>query len=210
MHFPVFRNQSQFEKSNFFILFFQAKAEPGAAAPSAGLLKLQHAQPASSALANTVRIEKLSDEEDEEIDITDDLCTAEDGAHKPPVDDECESKGLERIQIQTENPKVEQNNIGLSMSLDHLNHTCSEETDVREQVSSNEHLQTTALTPSEQKTQEDEYGSFQSESSRQLGQLEEGGSDGTGKTTVVVADNCTVISCEDALFNPKVLLIRLI
>lgn len=147
---------------------------------------MEHAQPGSSTLANTVRIEKLSDEEDEEIDITDDLCADGDSAHKPLVNDACESKGLEWIQIQTENPKEEQNNIGLSMGLDHLSHTCSKETGVREQVSSNAHLQTAALTISEIMTQEDECQSFQPESSRQPGQLEEGGSDGTGKTTVFI------------------------
>lgn len=172
---------------NFFILFFKAKEEPSTASPSTGFLKLQHAQPASSTLANTVRIEKLSDEEDEEVDITDDLCTDGDCAHKPPVDDVCESKGLELIQIQTENPKEEQDNIGLSMSLDHLSHNCSEETGVRGQVSSSHaHLQAAALTTSELMTLEDEYQSFQSESSRQPSQFEEGGSDGTGKTTVIM------------------------
>lgn len=171
---------------NFFILSFKAKAEPSAAVPSAGLLKFQHAQPASSTLANTVRIEKLSDEEDEEVDITDDLCTDGDSAHKPPVDDVCESKDLEWIQIQTENLKEEQINIGLSVSLDHLSQTCSEESGVREQVSSNAHLQTAALTTSELTTKEDECQSFRSERSRQPGQLEEGGSDGTGKPTVVM------------------------
>lgn len=147
-------------------------------------MKLQHAQPALSTLANTVRIEKLSDEEDEEVDITDDLCTNGDSAHKPPVDNVSESKGLGWIQIQEENPKEEQNNIGLSMSLDH--HTCSKETGVREQVSSTAHLQTAALTTSELMTQEDECQSFQSESSRQPGQFEKGGSDGTGKNNVIV------------------------
>lgn len=184
MHFPVFRNQCQFETSvTFSILFFKAKAEPGVAAPSAGLVELQHAQPASSTLANTVRIEKLSD--DEEVDITDDPCTDGDSAHKPPMDDVCESKGLEWVQMQTENPKEDKNNISLSVSLDHLSHTYSKETGEREQVSSNTHLQTAALTTSEVMTQEDECHSFRSESSQQPGHLEEVGSDGTGKTTVV-------------------------
>lgn len=170
---------------NFFILFFKAKAEPGAAAPSAGLLKLQQVQPAPSTLANTVRIEKLSDEEDEEVDITDDLCTEEDSAHKLLVEDDFESKDLGKIRSQTENPKEEQNNLGPSMGLDHLSHTCSEETSVREEESSNAHLQTPALTTSALMTQEDECQSFQSDISQQPGQLEEGGSDGTGKGTLV-------------------------
>uniref|UniRef100_H3CL25 Myb-like, SWIRM and MPN domain-containing protein 1 n=1 Tax=Tetraodon nigroviridis TaxID=99883 RepID=H3CL25_TETNG len=159
----------------------KAKAEPSAAAPSAGLLKSQHAPPASSTLANTVRIEKLSDEEGEEVDITDDLCTDEDKVHKPAVDDVCEPKGLDWIQTQTENPNEEQNHTSLPRSLDPLSHTCSEETGKGEQVSSNAHLQTAAMTTSELMTQEDECQSFQCE--RQPGQLEEGGSDGTGKPT---------------------------
>lgn len=169
---------------HFFILFFQAKAEPSIAAPSAGLVELQHAQPASSTLANTVRIEKLSD--DEEVDITDDLCTDGDGAHKPPTDDVCESKGLEWVQMQKENPKEDKNNISLPVSLDHLSHTYSKETGEREQVSSNTHLQTAALATLEVMTQEDECHSFQSESSQQPGQIEEVGSDGTGQTSVVL------------------------
>eukprot|EP00066_Takifugu_rubripes_P023612 XP_011612878.1 PREDICTED: histone H2A deubiquitinase MYSM1 [Takifugu rubripes] len=151
----------------------KAKSEPRAAASSAGLLKLQHTQPASSTLANTVRIEKLSDEEDEEVDITDDLCNDGDSDHKPPVDNSSESEGLEGIPTQTENPKEEQDN-GLSMSSDHLSHAGREETGVREKLSHGHPLMA-ALTNSELITQEDE--SLQSEGSRQPGQREEGGSD---------------------------------
>lgn len=157
-------------------MFFKAKS----AAPSAGLLKLQHTQPASSTLTNTVRIEKLSDEEDEEVDITDDLFNDGDSDNKPPADKVCESKGPEGIQIQTENPKEEQNKVGLSMSLDHHMHTGSEETGVGEKLSPHAHLQAAAQTTLEL-IKQDECQSFQSESSQQPGQLEEGGSDDTGK-----------------------------
>lgn len=163
-------------------MLFKAKSEPRAAASSAGLLKLQHAQPASSTLANTVRIEKLSDEEDEEVDITDDLCNDDDSDHKPPVDNVCESKRLEEIPIQTENPKEEQDN-GLSMSSDHLSHASREETGAREKLSPHGHPLMAARTTSELITQEDE--SFHSEGSRQPGQPEERGSDDAGETAAV-------------------------
>ena len=69
--------------------FLQAKSEPRAAAPSAGpALHLQPPQPTSShasTLTNTVRIEKLSDEEDEEVDITDDLSDDGEAVSEPPA-----------------------------------------------------------------------------------------------------------------------------
>ncbi|KAK7889322.1 hypothetical protein WMY93_024882 [Mugilogobius chulae] len=55
----------------------QAKAKAKAAAPSTDPVLQMHPQSSSShtfTLANAVRIEKLSDDEDEEIDITDDDC----------------------------------------------------------------------------------------------------------------------------------------
>ncbi|KAM4574525.1 histone H2A deubiquitinase MYSM1 isoform 2-T2 [Fundulus diaphanus] len=51
----------------------KAKADPGAAAPSTG--PEQHLQPPQSTMINTVRIERLSDDED--VDITDDLSEGE-------------------------------------------------------------------------------------------------------------------------------------
>lgn len=176
-------NKIKTEHLLFFILIFKAKSEPKAAASSAGLLNIQNTQPASSTLANTVRIEKLSDEEDEEVDITDELCNHGDSDHKPPVDSVCESEGLEGIQIRAENPKEEQNKVGPSMSLDHLEQR--EETGVSEKVSNHGHLQAAALTSSEVITHLDESQCFQTESSRQPGQLEEGGSDDTGKTAAM-------------------------
>lgn len=165
-------------------MLFKAKSEPRTAAPSAGPLKAQHTQPTSSTLANTVRIEKLSDEEDEEVDITDDLCN-DDGDHKPPVDNVCESEEAEGILIHTEKPKEDQSKVGLAMSLDHLIHTCSEGTGVSEKVSPRAHLQTAAPTTSQLMTQEDECMSFQAESSQQPDLPEEGGSNETGKTAAV-------------------------
>uniref|UniRef100_A0AAX7VPK4 Myb-like, SWIRM and MPN domain-containing protein 1 n=1 Tax=Astatotilapia calliptera TaxID=8154 RepID=A0AAX7VPK4_ASTCA len=64
----------------------KAKSDPGPAAPSvAPIIHLQPPQPTSSqvsTLANAVRIEKLSDDEDEDVDITDDLSDDEEG-NKP-------------------------------------------------------------------------------------------------------------------------------
>ncbi|CAI5640055.1 histone H2A deubiquitinase MYSM1 [Oreochromis niloticus] len=61
----------------------KAKSEPGPAAPSvAPIIHLQPPQPTSSqvsTLANAVRIEKLSDDEDEDVDITDDMSDDEEG-----------------------------------------------------------------------------------------------------------------------------------
>lgn len=110
------------------------------------------------------------------------------------MDDVCESKGLEWIQTQIENPKEEQNHIGLSMSLDPPSHICSKETGVGEQASSNASLQAAATTTSELMTQEDECQSFQCESSRQPGQFEEGGSDGTGKTAYLLFRNPLLVT----------------
>ncbi|XP_028260521.1 histone H2A deubiquitinase MYSM1 isoform X2 [Parambassis ranga] len=65
----------------------KAKSESKAPAPSAGpLLHPQPPQPTSShasTLANAVRIEKLSDDEDEDVDITDDLSDDEEAEGKP-------------------------------------------------------------------------------------------------------------------------------
>lgn len=165
-------------------LLFKAKSEPRTAAPSAGPLKAKDTQPTSSTLANTVRIEKLSDEEDEEVDITDDPCN-DDGDHKPPVDNVCESEVAEGILIHTEKSKEDQNKVGPATSLDHLFHTCCEGNGVSEKVSPRAHLQTAAPTTSELITQEDKCVSFQAESSQEPDLPEEGGSDETGKTAAV-------------------------
>uniref|UniRef100_A0A3Q3VPT6 Myb-like, SWIRM and MPN domain-containing protein 1 n=1 Tax=Mola mola TaxID=94237 RepID=A0A3Q3VPT6_MOLML len=73
----------------------KAKSQSRAAAPSAGpVVDFQPTQPTSSHAptpTNTVRIEKLSDEEDQEVDITDDLSDDGDGDHKPQVVLKCAS-----------------------------------------------------------------------------------------------------------------------
>ncbi|KAM3620111.1 uncharacterized protein V6R79_018455 [Siganus canaliculatus] len=94
----------------------KVKSEPSTAAPSAGpLLNLQPSQPSPSfslTLANAVRIEKLSSEEDEEVDITDDLSDEGDGDHKPQVALKTEFEDpdlLTDAEIQTDNGTEEQN-----------------------------------------------------------------------------------------------------
>ncbi|XP_054458779.1 histone H2A deubiquitinase MYSM1 [Anoplopoma fimbria] len=184
-------------------------SEPTAAAPSAGpALHLQPPQPTSSqalTLTNAVRIEKLSDEEDEEVDITDDV-SADDGDDggddKPPAElrsDLCEPERLKTDEIQTD--AEEQKEAGGTETKDQDNHTSpspqsprpssslppSEETGMTGLVEkSNEkaplppkNLQTAAQRDSEQMTDDNEDQSSQSESPAQTGQLEEASSDDT-------------------------------
>uniref|UniRef100_A0A3P8SZI1 Myb-like, SWIRM and MPN domain-containing protein 1 n=1 Tax=Amphiprion percula TaxID=161767 RepID=A0A3P8SZI1_AMPPE len=94
----------------------KAKSEPRAAAPSAGpVLHLQPPQPTSShasTLANAVRIEKLSDDEDEDVDITDDLSDDEGADDKPQVGLKTEFCGPEEqteAEIQTARATKEEN-----------------------------------------------------------------------------------------------------
>ncbi|XP_030583647.1 histone H2A deubiquitinase MYSM1 [Archocentrus centrarchus] len=65
----------------------KAKSEPSPADSSvAPMIQLQPSPPTSSqvsTLTNAVRIEKLSDDEDEDVDITDDLSDDEGDGHKP-------------------------------------------------------------------------------------------------------------------------------
>lgn len=189
--------------SSVFVFFLQAKSEPRAAAPSAGpALHLQPPQPTSSqasTLTNTVRIEKLSDEEDEEVDITDDLSDDGEGDCKPPAvlkTEPCEPEQLTGTEIQPDTE--EQKEADLTETKDQPGRTslnpqspepsssfpCSEKTGVLDEKVSlpPKILQTEAPTDSEQMTDENEGQSSQSESSAQTGQLEEGCSDGTGKT----------------------------
>lgn len=183
---------------------FQAKSEARAAAPSAGpLLHLQPPQPTSShasSLANTVRIEKLSDEEDEEVDITDDLSDDGDGDDKPQAvlkTEFCEPEQLTGAEIHTDSPAEEQKEAKdqpshISLSPQSPSLPCSEKTGVTgldekgdERVSfPPKHLQAVAQTDLEQMTDENDSQSSQSESSAQTGQLEEACSDGTGTTAV--------------------------
>ncbi len=173
---------------------FQAKSEARAAAPSAGpLLHLQPPQPTSShasSLANAVRIEKLSDEEDEEVDITDDLSDGDDKPQAVLKTEFCEPEQLTSAEIHTDSPPEEQKEADLTETKDQPSHTslsaqsaqpsssfpCLEKTGLTgldekgdERVSiPPKHLQT----DSEQMADENDGQSSQSES------------DGTGKTPV--------------------------
>lgn len=164
-------------------------------------MTLQPAQPTSAQLStptNTVRIEKLSDEENEEVDITDDLSNDEDGDHKPQVCQTAEvgEAGVEGL---TDSPAEEQKEAGLTETTDTQSHALpsaqdpqpssslsrSEKIGVTGSVekanggaSTTHHLQTAAQSASEGTTEENEGRSSQSESSPHTAQLE----DGTGET----------------------------
>ncbi|XP_035509743.1 histone H2A deubiquitinase MYSM1 [Morone saxatilis] len=190
----------------------KAKSEPRAAAPSAGpVLHLQAPQPTSSrasTLSNTVRIEKLSDEEDEEVDITDDLSDDGDGDGDDKLQtvlktEFCEPELQAGAEVQTDDPTEEQKEAGLTETKDRPLHTASslspqspqpssslpslEKTGVTElDEKGNERVspplkdpQAQAQTESKQITDENEGQSSQHESSAQTGQLEENWSDGT-------------------------------
>lgn len=174
------------------------------------MLHLQLPQPTSShasTLANAVRIEKLSDEEDEEVDITDGLSDDDgDSGDKPQAALKHEFREPERptdTEIQTDTPAGDQKQAGLTETEDQTSHTalslqspqslsscpCSGKTGVTgldekgdERVSLHpKSLQAGAQKDSDQMTDENEDQSSQSESSAQTGQLEEAGSDDTGK-----------------------------
>lgn len=178
---------------------FQAKLEPRDAAPSAG--PVLHSQPpqttssVASTLANTVRIEKLSDEEDEEVDITDDLSDDGHCNNKPIKTEFCEPELLTGSGIQTETPTEEQKEADLTetkhqpclQSLPPMSSPlCSEKTGVTELDERGDK----GVSPppkdvqAELRTNENEGQSSQSESSAQTGQLEEACDDATGKTAV--------------------------
>ncbi|XP_047444306.1 histone H2A deubiquitinase MYSM1 [Mugil cephalus] len=98
----------------------KAKSEPRAAAPPAGP-SLHIQQPPQSAtslvstLANAVRIEKLSDDEDEDVDITDDLSDDEEADDKLQAVLKSEFCGPEeQTKIQTESLTEEQKELALS------------------------------------------------------------------------------------------------
>ncbi|KAM6938496.1 histone H2A deubiquitinase MYSM1 [Lycodopsis pacificus] len=196
-------SRSIFQVKSYARQYFKHKttSEPRAAAPSAGPEPhLQPPQPTSSqasALTNTVRIEKLSDEEDEEVDITDDLSDDGDdagGDDGPPAElrtDLCEPE--RDVQTDTE----EQEEPGLPETKDRLGHTSlspqsprpssslpsSEKTvvtglDEREPPPPR-NPQSAAQKDSEQMTDDNEDQSSQSESPAQPGQLEEASSDDT-------------------------------
>lgn len=165
----------------------------------------QPPQPTSSrasTLANTVRIEKLSDEEDEEVDITDGLSDDGDYDDKPQAvleTESCEPEQLAGTETQTDTG--EQREADPTETKDQPSSTlpsplspqpssslpCSEKTGVTgldergvERGSPPpKQLQEAAQTDSEQMAEENKG---QSESSAQTGQLEEACGDGTGKT----------------------------
>ncbi|KAM4629013.1 histone H2A deubiquitinase MYSM1 isoform 1-T1 [Polymixia lowei] len=95
----------------------KAKLEPIAAAPPPGPVVQVQAQSSSSsshtsALANAVRIEKLSDDEDEEVDITDDLSDEDKLGDKPQAEfktEFCKSGQLAGTDSQTDNPSQVEN-----------------------------------------------------------------------------------------------------
>lgn len=92
-----------------FTFFAQRKSEPGAAAPSTGpVLHPQSIPSEASTLANAVRIEKLSDDED--VDITDDLSEDEATDVKTQAEPKTELLGSEeqvKGEIQTEKSSQE-------------------------------------------------------------------------------------------------------
>ncbi|KAG8003421.1 Histone H2A deubiquitinase MYSM1 [Nibea albiflora] len=175
----------------------KAKLEPRDAAPSAGpVLHSQPPQPTSSVastLANTVRIEKLSDEEDEEVDITDDLSDDGHCDNKPIKTEFCEPELLTGAGIQTETPTKEQKEADLTETKHQPSHTlpcpqslppmssplCSEKTGVIELDERGD----VGVSPPPKDVQAElrtnKHQTSQSESSAQTGQLEEACDDGT-------------------------------
>ncbi|XP_067453588.1 histone H2A deubiquitinase MYSM1 [Thunnus thynnus] len=178
----------------------KGKSEPGVAAPSTGpVLHMQPPQPTSShapTLANTVRIEKLSDDEDEDVDITDDLSDDGEADDKPQAVLEtelCKADQPTGHEIQTDSPTQEQKEAGPTETEEQPGHSClspqspqpsssllgSEEPAVTELDKKGK--ETVSLVPiNTHMTDEQESQSSQSESSAQTTQqLEEACSDGT-------------------------------
>ncbi|XP_032380746.1 histone H2A deubiquitinase MYSM1 isoform X2 [Etheostoma spectabile] len=181
----------------------KAKSEPRAAAPSAGpALHLQPPQPTSSrasSLTNTVRIEKLSDDENEEVDITDDLSDDGDGDAEPQAvlkAEFCEPEQLAGTEIQADTE--EQNEAGLTETRDQPSHTSLfpqspqsssplpslEKTSVtgldeKSNKRASKDFQAWAQTDSEQMTDENGGQSSQFDSSAQTGPQEEACSNGS-------------------------------
>lgn len=195
--FKLFHHQEcilgklQWRIKQSFLICFQAKSEPRAAAPSAG--PELHSQPPqatsshASALANTVRIEKLSDEEDEEVDITDDLSDDGDHDNKPQL-----VLKTELCELEQHNPTEEQGEADLTETKEPTLRSpqpasslpCSEKTWLDKRGDEIETLlpPNNLQTASELITEEKEGQSSQSQSSALTCQLEEACSDNTGKT----------------------------
>ena len=189
-------------------MFLQAKSQSRAAAPSAGpVVDSQPTHPTSShtpTTTNTVRIEKLSDEEDQEVDITDDLSDDGDDDHKPQVvlkTASVEPEYLNGAGIQTETLKAEEEEADVGVKMDQLSHISSQSPQASSYLPHSEktgltkveekhngrvspqrpHLQSAAQGASAPTNEESEAQNSQPENSQQTGQLEEEGSDGTGK-----------------------------
>ncbi|XP_040897243.1 histone H2A deubiquitinase MYSM1 [Toxotes jaculatrix] len=180
----------------------KAKSEPRSAAPSAGPA-LHPPQPTSShmpTLANTVRIEKLSEDEDEDVDITDDLSDDGDAGDKSQAvlkTESCEPERPTGTEIQMDRPTGEQKETGQAevestqetkhcqshVSAPPQSHQSSSSFPRSEELAVSETRDETASplcpqTDSEQMNDEHEGQSSQSESSAQTGQLGEACSDG--------------------------------
>ncbi|XP_069555253.1 histone H2A deubiquitinase MYSM1 isoform X1 [Brachyistius frenatus] len=175
----------------------KAKSEPTAAAPSGGPeLHLQPPQPTSShapTLANAVRIEKLSDDEDEDVDITDDPSDDKAGYDKLPAEVKTEPCGSE--ENQTESPAEDEGLSRVKSINDEMKDQAgcsflplqspqpsssfvgSEEAGLDEKV--NKTLSILPESPQISSKQSDEDHSSQSEISVQTGQQEDVCSDGT-------------------------------
>ncbi|XP_039984557.1 histone H2A deubiquitinase MYSM1 isoform X2 [Xiphias gladius] len=186
----------------------KAESEPRSAAPSAGPVP-HPPQPTSShasTLANTVRIEKLSDDEDEDVDITDDLSDEGNAGDKSQAllkTGFCEPEQPTGSEIQRDSPRGEQKEAGqaevestqekkgqhshISLSPPSQQPSskfpCLEEPVVTELDNTVPPLlkspRTGTQKDSKQMNDEYEVQSSQSESSGQTGQLEEACSDGT-------------------------------
>ncbi|XP_020487536.2 histone H2A deubiquitinase MYSM1 isoform X1 [Labrus bergylta] len=132
----------------------KAKSEPRPAAPPEGpappLQPLQSTSSQTPALTNTVRIEKLSDEEDEEVDITDDL--SDEGQS-------CKRERLTGTEILTDRPTQEHTDPGQTETEDQH---CTESTQSPEPNAGGTELEqrgTEAMTDSEHEDQSSQCGS---------------------------------------------------
>lgn len=190
------------------VLSFQTKSEPKAAAPSPGPVP-QNPQTTSSlvnAVTNAVRIERLSDDEDEDVDITDDLSDDGEADSKPQAvvkTEVFEAEQLTGTEVQASGPRDEQREGGRNGKKDHRSHIslppaqhpqslsslpCSEECGVPE-LDKKSHqmdecvlkkLQAGAGTDSKRMTDTNEGLCSPSESSAETGDLIEACSQSTG------------------------------
>lgn len=245
--FSIFHNQNAFNGniwvitvrnkqtlSSSPIIFFQAKSEPKSAAPSADPV-LQSPQTSSSLdsiVTNTVRIEKLSNDEDEEVDITDDTSDDGDADNKPQAEVKtecCEVEQLTGTEIQTNSPTDEQKEGDQNETKDQHRHillapaqspqtlsslSCSEEcavTGLDEKSDQAEscilkNLEEEARSDSKQTTGASDDQCSQSVSSAETSQLEEACSDGTGTNHTLYATVMLLFLCEAPLvsyFSPR-------